>query len=135
MNTKITEWCQHCDTEVELDNVFKVHVCPNCGARILPCSMCDWDVEKCNKCPLSKQTDADHLYEECWLFWQRQGIEKEDNLMACAMYDVVTSKEDGWETYNIEYYLEKATRLWEDIAIKIPNHEKGKNGFLIGKGY
>lgn len=53
MNTKITEWCQYCDTEVELDNVFKVHVCPNCGARILPCSVCDWDVVKCNKCPLS----------------------------------------------------------------------------------
>ena len=35
----IVEWCAECEAEV-LIPAFGVSRCPECGARILPCSMC-----------------------------------------------------------------------------------------------
>lgn len=50
------EFCPHCECEVELGNELKVQKCPNCGAYIVPCSLCPL-LEKgaCRgKCPLDE---------------------------------------------------------------------------------
>lgn len=49
------EWCPCCNTEVVIPS-FGVSFCPNCGERILPCSMCDTDYNDCRKCPYEKWT-------------------------------------------------------------------------------
>jgi predicted RNA-binding Zn-ribbon protein involved in translation (DUF1610 family) len=55
MNENIcTEWCQHCETEVEISTEMIIQRCPNCGKYIIPCSMCDCDYADCSKCELSK---------------------------------------------------------------------------------
>lgn len=51
----ITEYCPHCDCEVELENEFKVQKCPECGMYIVPCNLCPLLAQNiCNngKCPL-----------------------------------------------------------------------------------
>ena len=48
----ITEWCSNCCDEVSLVSKFEAQTCPNCGERILPCSMCFMD--SCDDCPLSE---------------------------------------------------------------------------------
>lgn len=59
MNGICSELCPHCEKEVELDNIFKVQTCPNCGKRILPCSICEFKTKEeenyylhCDNCPL-----------------------------------------------------------------------------------
>lgn len=47
------EWCSCCDTEVVIRS-FGVSFCPNCGERILPCTMCDTDYIDCRHCPYDK---------------------------------------------------------------------------------
>jgi hypothetical protein len=42
----ITEWCSHCEQEVEIPPIGRSN-CPNCGESILPCSMCEECVENC----------------------------------------------------------------------------------------
>ena len=37
---KTYEVCPHCGCEVELDAELKVQTCPECGKRIVTCSMC-----------------------------------------------------------------------------------------------
>ena len=56
---KITEFCPHCEQEVELNEEFKVQQCPNCGKHIVPCNMCPLLAEnKCpNKCPLATMAE------------------------------------------------------------------------------
>ena len=51
---KIDEYCPHCECEVELDNDFKVQICPNCGKHIVPCNLCPLlEENRChNICPL-----------------------------------------------------------------------------------
>jgi predicted RNA-binding Zn-ribbon protein involved in translation (DUF1610 family) len=54
---KITEWCPHCEDEVELNDNFCVQICPKCGHPILPCSICEHTNDKgchtkCDTCPL-----------------------------------------------------------------------------------
>lgn len=46
----VDEWCSHCCEEVQLVSRFEAQICPNCGERILPCSICF--MESCNECPL-----------------------------------------------------------------------------------
>lgn len=48
----ITEYCPHCENEVDLRPVFSVQVCPSCGELILPCNLCDHDNCNCANCPL-----------------------------------------------------------------------------------
>lgn len=38
---KITEWCPHCESEVDLIASKRPQRCPNCGKWILPCSLCE----------------------------------------------------------------------------------------------
>jgi predicted RNA-binding Zn-ribbon protein involved in translation (DUF1610 family) len=46
------EYCPHCENEVKLKAEFKVQICPSCGRKILPCSLCD----ECKAdCPLEKK--------------------------------------------------------------------------------
>ena len=47
MNNKCTEWCSHCEREVELSTEMIIQQCPNCGKYIIPCSMCEWDNTNC----------------------------------------------------------------------------------------
>lgn len=49
----ISEWCAHCEEEVSLWSCFEPQTCPNCGNKILPCSMCY--SENCNNCPLNHE--------------------------------------------------------------------------------
>lgn len=51
----ITEYCPHCDCEVELQSEFKVQKCPNCRTFIVPCNQCPLLAQnKCDssRCPL-----------------------------------------------------------------------------------
>ena len=60
---KTYEYCPHCDTEVALDAELKVQTCPNCGKRIVTCSMCracDTEDNYCTKCCLSYQAQAEN---------------------------------------------------------------------------
>lgn len=51
---EITEYCPHCENEVELQCIFANQVCPNCGELITPCGLCDHNVCDCENCPLQK---------------------------------------------------------------------------------
>lgn len=56
---EVFEICPHCDTEVELEPIFKKQKCPNCGKLIKPCDMCapnKW--YDCNKCPLGPDSEV-----------------------------------------------------------------------------
>ena len=46
----ITEYCPHCEKEVQIKAGFMGQSCPNCNKRILPCSLCDHNEVDCNKC-------------------------------------------------------------------------------------
>ena len=46
--TPCTEWCPHCDTEVELKGKLEVQPCPNCGEMIYPCNLCLHCTKDCN---------------------------------------------------------------------------------------
>lgn len=46
----ISELCPHCENEVEIKESFTNQKCPECGKRILPCSMCKMDETNCNEC-------------------------------------------------------------------------------------
>lgn len=54
----IDEYCPICETEVELLNKFIPQICPNCGNKILPCSIyIGLEVEGakvCSICPLEE---------------------------------------------------------------------------------
>ena len=57
------EYCPHCDTNVLLDPELKVQTCPNCGKRIVTCSMCracDSGEDYCTKCCLNYQAKVEN---------------------------------------------------------------------------
>ena len=57
------EVCPHCEEEVMLDPELKVQTCPNCGRRIVTCSMCracDTDGNYCSKCCLCYQAEQEN---------------------------------------------------------------------------
>ena len=57
------EVCPHCGEEVKLDAELKVQTCPNCGKRIVTCSMCracDSGENYCSKCCLCFQAEAEN---------------------------------------------------------------------------
>ena len=51
MDTKIIEYCPHCECEVLLDTKFEMQVCPVCGKKIAPCNLCNG--VSCLNCPLN----------------------------------------------------------------------------------
>lgn len=56
LNKTFTEYCPHCDHEVELAYEFKIQRCPDCGKLIAPCNLCNHDLCDCANCPLAKLT-------------------------------------------------------------------------------
>lgn len=66
------------------------------------------------------------LYYDCIKFWQEQGVEKEDNLIALASSDI--------KIFPNDYYKNLAAKLIAEIQ-QIDNSKKGQNGFLKGLGY
>ena len=71
MDNKCTEWCSHCEREVELSTEMVIQQCPNCGKYIIPCCMCDWDYTECSKCELVKicETKTKDNYETMQKMW------------------------------------------------------------------
>lgn len=62
-----SEYCPHCDTVVELEPELKVQKCPNCGKRIVACSMCraaDAPGNYCTHCCLSYQAEVENEENE-----------------------------------------------------------------------
>ena len=53
-NDTIDELCPHCGSEVVLKRIFANQICPECGALIAPCSLCDFNKCDCENCPLNK---------------------------------------------------------------------------------
>lgn len=80
MNQKYTiEWCPCCDTE-EVIFAKGITACPNCGAPLAPCSMCD----KCNydTCPYGCHGDESdfHKHVTNTLITKEQAAELYKNL-------------------------------------------------------
>lgn len=44
------ESCSYCGNEVSI-KAYGISKCPECGKKILPCSMCDSDLISCDHCP------------------------------------------------------------------------------------
>lgn len=72
-NTTYTtyEVCPHCEAEVELNAELAVQTCPNCGKRIVTCSMCracDANDGKsyCANCCLCYQAEAENLEADAY---------------------------------------------------------------------
>lgn len=70
-NNHITyEVCPRCEQEVELQAELKVQTCPNCGKRIVTCSMCLacndrlYGGNYCNNCCLCYQAEQENTNEE-----------------------------------------------------------------------
>ena len=60
---KTYEVCPHCAEEVELNAELMVQTCPNCGKRIVTCSMCracDTEDNYCTHCCLCYQADKEN---------------------------------------------------------------------------
>lgn len=76
------------------------------------------------------------LYEGCVAFWQRMGVEKEDNLIALACMDVLNAFQDKTQpSYKIPYYIERGKALVEEMKKPKYNENRGRNGFLKGGGF
>lgn len=62
---KTYEVCPYCGHEVTLDAELKVQTCPNCGRRIVTCSMCracdaNDDKNYCSNCCLEYQANVEN---------------------------------------------------------------------------
>lgn len=76
------------------------------------------------------------LYKSCVAFWQRMGVEKEDNLIALACLDVLNAYQDNTRpSYRIPYYIERGKALVEKIKNPKYNKNRGHDGFLKGGGF
>lgn len=76
------------------------------------------------------------LYKSCVAFWQRMGVEKEDNLIALACLDVLNAYQDNTRpSYRIPYYIERGKALVEKIKNPKYNKNRGHDGFLEGGGF
>ena len=59
------EVCPYCEEEVELNAELMVQTCPNCGKRIVACSMCracdnEEGVSYCSHCCLEYQAKCEN---------------------------------------------------------------------------
>lgn len=62
---KTEEYCPYCDQAVEVDMELKVVTCPNCGKRIVVCSMCracdnEEGIPYCVNCCLDYQAKVEN---------------------------------------------------------------------------
>lgn len=54
------EYCNECECESEINGVFEVQPCSECGEFLVPCSICPIDINNnppCDTCPLSKECE------------------------------------------------------------------------------
>ena len=96
------EVCPHCEEEVMLDPELKVQTCPNCGRRIVTCSMCracDSGENYCSKCCLCYQAEQENkeLQEET----RMNTPEHQFSEVRCDFFDEVTGCwcVDAWGKY------------------------------------
>lgn len=78
---------------------------------------------------------ADILFIDCINFWKRMGIKKEYNLKCMATLDIVFAKCDGWEKYNDDTLLEDGRRLNSILRGSEYDENRGRDNWLIGKGF
>ena len=67
-NTKdetVYEYCNHCEWEVPLPLELGTYNCPNCGLKIINCTMCNNG--KCDSCDLSKRAELTNEILEKYL--------------------------------------------------------------------
>lgn len=75
------------------------------------------------------------LFYDCCNFWQRMGVQKEDNIIAFSLADLIlVCKKDfmlkEWEDH-YKVVFEKAI---EEIKKPIYNENRGRNNFLANSG-
>lgn len=80
-------------------------------------------------------TKEDHLFYDCCNFWKRMGVQKEDNIIALSLADliVVCKKNYRLEDWNA-YYKEVAERAIKEAKKPIYNERRGLEGFLLNSG-
>ena len=96
------EVCPHCEEEVMLDPELKVQTCPNCGRRIVTCSMCracDTGERYCALCCLDYQAkkENEELQEETRMNDPKHQFSE----VRCDFFDEVTGRwcVDAWGKY------------------------------------
>jgi hypothetical protein len=76
------------------------------------------------------------LFNDCLRFWQRLGVEKEENLNALASYDMVFAYKDKVDQrYNNPELIEKAKQIHKTLSDSKYNNNRGGTGWLKGLGY
>ena len=96
------EVCPHCEEEVMLDPELKVQTCPNCGRRIVTCSMCracDTGERYCALCCLDYQAKVEN--EELQEATRMSNPEHQFTEVRCDFFDEVTGCwcVDAWGKY------------------------------------
>lgn len=75
------------------------------------------------------------LFYDCCEFWKRMGVQKEDNIIALALADLINVckknfRLDDWNAY----YKAIAEKAIAEIKKPKYNEGRGQNGFLAGSG-
>lgn len=93
------EVCPHCEEEVMLEPELKVQTCPNCGKRIVTCSMCracDTPDNYCTHCCLRYQAEKEN--EELQMKPRINDLEHQFTEVRCDFFDEVSGQwcVDAW---------------------------------------
>ena len=96
------EVCPHCEEEVMLDPELKVQTCPNCGRRIVTCSMCracDTGERYCALCCLDYQAKKEN--EELQMETRINDPKHQFTEVRCDFFDEETNCwcVDAWGKY------------------------------------
>jgi len=87
------EVCPYCEEEVMLDPELKVQTCPNCGRRIVTCSMCrasDTGESYCTRCCLDYQAKKEN--EELQMETQIKDPKHQFSDVRCDFFDEVSGQ-------------------------------------------
>lgn len=95
------EVCPHCNEEVMLEPELKVQTCPNCGKRIVTCSMCracETGENYCSKCCLEYQAQIENEEMEAE---RKLKLANQFSEVRCDFFDEVTGCwcVDAWGKY------------------------------------
>jgi predicted RNA-binding Zn-ribbon protein involved in translation (DUF1610 family) len=95
------EVCPHCNEEVMLEPELKVQTCPNCGMRIVTCSMCracETGENYCSKCCLEYQAQIENEEMEAE---RKLKLANQFSEVRCDFFDEVTGCwcVDAWGKY------------------------------------
>ena len=106
------EVCPHCGHEVTLDAELKVQTCPNCGRRIVTCSMCRATYEPANYC------------KDCCLCYQAEVENKE--LGFKPVISVTDAEQKVMELANSEQIEDRAYELVKELVEKYSSEVEEK---------